>query len=732
MLQPQEKDELRTLYRALREGTEGVVTYGDICRIKRKYKDADAEIVFARNDFDIHPILESLRTIKALNDGVCPDRSMILAILIYRLFKGGVVSAENVNEAWGADIGKLVEGLEKVSTLYGNRTALADENFSKLLMTFAQDIRVIIIMIVDRLVLMRAINHHPKEDLVKNIALESALLYAPIAHRLGLYKIKGELEDLSLKYTNREIFTRIAHKLSETKSSRDRYIADFIKPVREALLKEGLKFEIKGRTKSIYSIWNKMRKQHNDVENIYDLFAIRIILDAPAERERRECWTAYSVVADMFQPNPARFKDWLTIPKSNGYESLHTTVSGPGGKWVEVQIRSKRMDEIAEKGVAAHWKYKGIKSENNLDTWMNRVREILETTDQTRLERMKNLDLDLYSKEIFVFTPKGDLYKLPKGATVLDFAFNIHSGLGCRCVGAKINGKTHKINHRLASGDTVEILSSSTQKPKQDWLSFVVTSKARNKIRQTIKEQENRAVDLAKELLQRRFKNRKIEIDEGVLMRLIKKLGYKNVTDFYVRIADETLNISDIINEYEKSVAERKVVVEKGSASEFVLQAQEGSGDNDHGTASDVLIIGDNVSGLNYKLAKCCNPIYGDEVFGFISSEGVIKIHSVNCPNAKNIKERYPYRVIPTRWSGKQGVEFSTVVKIIGNDDIGIVTNISSIINKEPDVTLRRIDIKSEDGVFNGILVLGIKDNAALANVIKKISTVKGVKNISR
>lgn len=731
MLKTHERQEFINIYKSVRKLTDNLISSQEISAIKSLYRKANAdETIFIRNEFDIHPLLEGARTIHALCISICPDRIMILTILLYRLFKSHAITLDEISQSYGEDVAHLVEGTQKVSTLYGSRTAIADENYSKLLMTFAQDIRVIIIMIIDRLVLLRAINHHPAESLVKDIALESAILYAPIAHRLGLYKIKGELEDLSLKYTNREIFTRIAHKLKETKSNRDHYISEFIKPVKKALEKEGLKFEIKGRTKSIYSIWNKMRKQHNDVENIYDLFAIRIILDAEPERERRECWTAYSIVADMFQPNPARFKDWLTIPKSNGYESLHTTVAGPEGKWVEVQIRSRRMDEIAEKGVAAHWKYKGIKSESNLDTWMNRVREILETADQTRLERMKNLELDIFSKEIFVFTPKGDLYKLPLGATVLDFAFNIHSNLGCTCVGGKVNGKSKKINHKLANGDTVKILSASNQTPKLDWLNFVVTSKARTKIRQTLKELDNKNADYARELLQRRFKNRKIDFDEGQLSKLIKKLGFKSGTEFYTALANESLDINDVITRYELEVNEANKLNENvTSAEEFVLTPQQDSNSNPN---DDVLIIGENVKGLNYKLAKCCNPIYGDNVFGFISAEGVIKIHSVNCPNAKNIRERYPYRIIPTRWSGKQGVEMSTVIKIVGIDDIGIVSNISSIINKEPDVALRRIDIQSHDGVFNGILMLGVKDTAALTSVIKKISTVKGVKNVTR
>ena len=575
---------------------------------------------------------------------------------------------------------------------------------------------------------MRLINNHPQVDMVRDVSLESSYLYAPLAHRLGLYKIKGELEDLSLKYTNRDMFNSIARKLNETKRNRDAYIESFIAPVKAALERNGLKFDIKGRTKSIYSIWNKMMKQHNDVEQIYDLFAIRIILDVPVERERAECWMAYSIVTDMYQPNPARLKDWLSVPKSNGYESLHITVLGPQGKWVEVQIRSRRMDEIAETGVAAHWKYKGIKSENNLDTWMNHVRDILEDTESGPLDLMKNLKMDLYNKEVFVFTPKGDLYKLPLGASLLDFAFNIHSKLGCSCVGGKVNGKTRKLNYKLKSGDTVEVLTSATQMPKLDWLSIVVTSKARNKIRQAVNEINNRQADIAKELLQRRFKNRKIDIDEAVIMKVIKKRGYKTVTDFYNAIATEEFDVNDVIAEYEAISTKIESPVEKTSAEEFTLQ----NSVKEEGSADDVLVIGDNVKGINYRLAKCCNPIYGDDVFGFVSAEGVIKIHRRDCPNASHIHQRYPYRIITTRWSGKTGNQFASVINVVGQDDIGIVTNISSIINRESGASLRNISIDSHDGLFHGYLVVGVENREILNNLIKKITAIKGVKDVQR
>ncbi len=726
---PNEKAELLSLSRQLIGIVKNILEPNDIKRVRDIISEGVEQNHISRDRYGINPILHNLRTASLLCTKISPDRNMIIAILLYNLCKSEFIPTDVITKHWGEDIAKLIKGLLKVSTLYSRQAAVESDNFRKLLLTFAEDIRVIIIMIVDRLALMRAINHHPNEKYVRDVAYESNYLYAPLAHRLGLYAIKSELEDLSLKYTNRETYTRIAHELNQTKVARDAYIDNFIAPIKEKLNTTSLKYEIKGRTKSIYSIWNKLKKQNNDLEHIYDLFAIRIILDAPIEREKSDCWLAYSIVTDMYQPNPVRMKDWLSIPKSNGYESLHITVKGPENRWVEVQIRTRRMDEIAEKGLAAHWKYKGIKSENDLDAWMNNVRDILEAAETGPMELMKNFKMDIYDKEVFVFTPKGDLYKLPLGATILDFAFNIHSKLGCSCIGGKVNGKNQKINHKLKSGDTVEILTSSTQTPRPDWLNFVVTSKARVKIRQTIHEQNNRAAELGKEMVQRRFKNRKIELEEAIIMKVIKKMGYKTVTDFFDEVASEQLDINRIVEEYIS--VERKlneVSNETRSAEGFTLQPQS----DEENQTNDVLVIGDDIKGINYKLAKCCNPIYGDEVFGFISSEGVIKVHRSDCPNASNIKEKYPYRIIPTRWSGKLGTQFGATLRIVGHDDIGIVTNITSIINKEKNITLRSISIDSNDGLFQGYLVVGVNDTQTLNNLIKKIKTVKGVKDVQR
>ncbi len=727
------KDKTQTLttFRLIRQlisDVREVAECGDANRLLDIYRKAKKDGKLPPPVHGINPSYRALHTAITLCEMVSPDRNMVVATLLYELCANGALSVDEAKESWNEDVAKLLTGLLKVASLYGKQSAVKTDNFRHLLMAFAEDIRVIIIMIVDRLCLMRLINHHPDEKFVADTAFEASYLYAPLAHRLGLYKIKGDLEDLSLKYTSRDTYTKIARELNETKVARDAYIADFIAPVREKLDKTGLKYEIKGRTKSIFSIWNKLRKQQVEMSGIYDLFAIRIILDVPLEDEKAECWKVFSIVTDMYTPNPKRLKDWLSIPKSNGYESLHTTVMGPANKWVEVQIRTRRMDLVAEKGLAAHWRYKGIKSEGDLDTWMNNVRDILETADGP-MELMKNFKMDLYDKEVFVFTPRGDLHRLPLGATVLDFAFAIHSKIGCSCVGAKVNGRNRKLTYKLHSGDTAEIITAPGQTPKQDWLNFVVTSKARNKIRQTLNERANRSSEFGRELLQRRCKNRKIDLEEGMLMRTIKKLGYRTVTDFYKAIADELIDVNDVLATYELIESGDRKADEHRSAEEFELLNQT---DKLTDSNEDILVIGDNIKGLNYRLSKCCNPIFGDDVFGFVSAEGVVKIHRNDCPNASHIRDRYPYRVIRTRWSGKAGSQFAATIRIVGQDDIGIVTNITSIINKEKDVALRNISIESHDGIFSGFLVLVVNDTSALSEIIKKIKTVKGVKDVQR
>ena len=729
---PEERVQLIPLYKKLLRLSKDTLQKDDCHKLKNHFIKAMSEGSIPRNVFGMNPIIKDMQTAIIVAEEIGMRRASILGIMLHESVKYHLCSLESINEEYGEDVAGIIRGLVKINELYSKSPTIESENFRNLLLSFAEDMRVILIMIADRVNLMRQIKDSPNEEARLEVSNEAAYLYAPLAHKLGLYKLKSELEDLSLKYTQHDVYYHIKDKLNATKASRDRYIEAFIEPVRKKLEEAGLKFHIKGRTKSIHSIYQKMKKQGCPFEGVYDLFAIRIILDAPLEKEKQECWQAYSIVTDMYLPNPKRLRDWLSVPKSNGYESLHITVMGPEGKWVEVQIRTERMDEIAEKGLAAHWRYKGIKGESGLDEWLNTIRETLENADND-LDVMDQFKLDLYKDEVFVFTPKGDLYKLPQGATVLDFAFSIHSNLGCRCIGARVNGKNVQLRQTLNSGDQVEIMTSNTQTPKRDWLNFVTTSKARNKIRQALKEIAAKQTQFAKETLERKFKNRKLDYDEAILMRLIRKMGFKTVTDFYQNIADESTDINEVIDKYldmQKRETEQRDEVTYRSAEGYNLQQPSDTKDF---YKDDVLVIDRNLKGLDFTLAKCCNPIYGDDVFGFVSVSGGIKIHRCDCPNAKELRSRFPYRIVKARWAGKsQGKQYPIRLRIVGHDDIGIVTNITSIINKENDISLRSISIDSNDGLFSGMLTVMVDDTSKLEALIKKIKTVKGVKQINR
>ena len=725
---PEEKKEFFTKYRALLRSLYACLEKEDISKMKSLMKQIVAQECYGRDKNGINGLLRNVDTALIASVEMGLRRTSVLALLLYRPVYKQVIDIGKVQELFGEEVVVMIQRLLRTSDLYARNTAINSENFHHLLFSFAEDVRVILLMIADRLCLMRLGKRLSEDDRVR-LATEAAYLYAPLAHRMGLYGIKSELEDLSLKYLDRKQFDFIKQKLNETKRSRDAYIARFIAPIKEKLEQAGFKFEIKGRTKSIHSINNKLKKQKVDFEHIYDLFAIRIVLDTPLEKERSDCWQVYSIVTDMYQPNPNRLKDWISIPKSNGYESLHITVMGPDNKWVEVQIRTKRMDEIAEKGLAAHWRYKGIKAEKGLDEFMNTVRAALENKDANPLDLMKDFRMDLYKDEIYVFTPTGELIKLAKGATVLDFAFAIHSQLGCKCVSAKVNGKNASIKQELHNGDSVSVITSPQQSPKRDWLNFVVTSKARVRIKQALREEATQMVDFAKEMLQRRFKNRKIELEEAPLMRYIKKKGYKTVTDFYLDIAQEKLELNDVIEEYLESIHKENEPSEASirSAEEYVTTTEAA----EIATSKDVLVIDKNLTGIEYTLAKCCNPIYGDEVFGFVSTHG-IKIHRMDCPNAQEMFSRFGYRIIRAKWSGKGENGYIVTLRVVGRDDIAIVTNITSVIGKEAGISLRSLNINSVDGLFQGNFTISVKDTASLNQLIKKINTVKGVKQVER
>ena len=579
-----------------------------------------------RDIFGLNPVLNSLQTALIATDEIGLQRDSVLAILLYHLMLSDVIDEEDIGKRFGKSVETIVNGLAKIQHLYAKNPIIESDDFRNLLLSFAEDMRVILIMIADRVNMMRQIRDTDNLDAQREVAEEASYLYAPLAHKLGLYKLKSELEDLSLKYLEHDAYYHIKDCLQQTKRSRDLYIQQFIEPIERKLKDAGLVFHMKGRTKSIHSIWQKMKKQQCGFNGIYDLFAIRIILDSPLDKEKMQCWQAYSIVTDMYTPNPKRLRDWLSVPKSNGYESLHTTVLGPQNKWVEVQIRTERMDEVAEHGLAAHWRYKGIKSSTGgMDEWLANIRAALEAGDN--FQAMDQFQLGLYDSEVFVFSPNGDLFRFPKGATVLDFAYHIHSKLGNSCVGGKVNGKSVTFRYPLHSGDTVEVMTSSTQKPKREWLDVVKSPRARAKIRLALKESQIKNANYVKEMLERRFRNRKIEMEEAVMARLIKKLGFKETTDFYKQVYDEKLDANDVIEKYielRDSEANQSRNAQSAESYEYISQdniAAKGKPDD------DVLIIGKDLKGLDFSLAKCCNPIYGDPVFGFVTINGGINIH---------------------------------------------------------------------------------------------------------
>ncbi|OYP65553.1 bifunctional (p)ppGpp synthetase/guanosine-3',5'-bis(diphosphate) 3'-pyrophosphohydrolase [Prevotella sp. P2-180] len=728
---PFEKQETQNIYSKLKEILSSSLMPGDENKMRAHLKRTVEGNAVHRDIFGLNPILCGLQTALIAVEEIGLRRDAVMAIMLHNSVENGFISVDEVKVHYGEAVARILHGLQRIGDLYKKNPVVESENFRNLLISFAEDMRVILIMIANRVNLMRQIKDNDNDEARRKVAEEAAYLYAPLAHKLGLYKLKSELEDLSLKYLEHDAYYMIREKLNATKQTRDNYIANFIKPVEEKLLQQGLHFHIKGRTKSIHSIWQKMKKQKCAFEGIYDLFAIRIILDSPIELEKMQCWQAYSIVTDMYQPNPKRLRDWLSVPKSNGYESLHITVLGPEKKWVEVQIRTERMDEIAERGVAAHWRYKGVKGETGLDEWLNNIRNILETSDDMQV--MDQFKMDLYEDEVFVFTPKGDLFKFPKGATVLDFAYHIHSKIGNTCTGARINNKVVTFREPLHSGDQVEIMTSSVQKPKQEWLNIVKTSRAKAKIRLALKETQVKEGLFAKEMIERKFKNRKIELEESLMTRLIKKLRFKETSDFYRQIASGELDVNTVIEKYlELQVKEQHIIGDNMAQSADGFSLQGNTDKNVDHPSDDVLVIDQNLKGIDFQLAKCCQPIYGDEVFGFVTAGGGIKIHRCDCPNAPELRKRFGYRIVKARWSGKGSSKYSITLHVVGNDDIGIVNNLTSIISREEKLTLRSISIDSHDGLFSGNLVVMLDDTSKLEALIKKLKAVKGVLNVTR
>ena len=685
-----------------------------------------------RDVFGLNPILHALQTAEIAVNEIGLRRDGVIAILMQTSVVDGYQTIDDINQKYGEGVAHIIRGLQRINELYKRTPVIESENFRNLLISFSEDMRVILIMIASRVNVMRQIRDTDQLEAKQRVSEEANYLYAPLAHKLGLYKLKSELEDLSLKYLEHDAYYMIKEKLNATKASRDAYIARFIQPIEEKLNAAGLKYHMKGRTKSIHSIWQKMKKQQCGFEGVYDLFAIRIILDSPRDKEYMQCWQVFALITAMYQPNPKRMRDWLSVPKSNGYESLHTTVLGPENKWVEVQIRTERMDEIAEHGLAAHWRYKGIKSETGgIDEWLANIRSALENNDDLQL--MDQFKMDLKEDEVYVFTPKGDLLNFPKGATVLDFAYYIHSRIGNTCVGGKINGRAVSFRQELHSGDQIEILTQSNQKPRQEWINIVKTSKAKAKIRLAIKETQKKEGLFAKELLERRFKNRKVEIEESIMARTIKKMGYKENSDFYKDIAEEKIDPNSVIEKY---IAERDHDLNVTNTTRPAASAAEFEYENPTEEmmrqSDDVLVIDENLKGIDFELAHCCPPIYGDPIFGFVTVSKGIKVHRSDCPNAKELQRRFGYRIVKAKWSGKGTSKYAITLRIIGNDDIGIVSNITNIISKEDKLVMRGINISSKDGLFSGNITVMIDDASRTEALIKKLSAVKGVKQVMR
>lgn len=715
-------------YRGLLRAARNILNDDGVKEVRKAFKmafEASKDLKTLNGEPHIN---HSLAIARICAEEIGLGKTSIVSSLLFPYVNEGLIDSQVVEQNFGLHIAEIIKDLSRIASLDTRNTSEQAENFRKLLLSIVTDVRVILIKLAERLQIMRTLDAFPGE-LHFALSTETFYLYAPLGHRLGLYNLKLELEDISLKYTDRASYDYITRRLEETSTARNRFIREFIQPIKDELQKNGFDFEIKGRLKSVYSIFNKMRKQGVEFDEVYDLFAIRVILNSDIKSEKSDCWRVYSIVTDFYQPNPLRMRDWISVPKSNGYESLHTTVITASGKWVEVQIRTSRMNEIAEKGLAAHWKYKGGEADQGLDQWLSKVREIIEAPESEALDFLDTFKPSLYAKEIFVFTPTGDLKKFPSGATVLDFAFDIHSNIGCTCIGAKLNGRNVPIRHVLHNGDKLEILTSKTQKPKADWLSFVITSKAKNKIKSFLREELQKNADSGKEILFRRLRNWKLEFNDNNIKKLLKHFKIKTVTDLYASIAEEKIDISAIkeLLQEKQEVAKTPERIDEELIDKIVKPHSLGT------AKDDFLLIDEQAGSLDYKLSKCCNPIFGDAIFGFVTIHDGIKIHRINCPNAEQLIARYGYRIVRARWTTSDGKSnFQVNIKIVGADDIGLVSRITDLVAKDLKVNMRSIAINTVDGMLEGHLSLFVKDTMHLDALINKLKKVKGVLNASR
>jgi guanosine-3',5'-bis(diphosphate) 3'-pyrophosphohydrolase len=729
-LETERKDILRA-YRRLLRYAKPFLKDNDAKIIKKAFNTSvEAHRDMRRKSgepYILHPLAVAQIAVEEIGLGT----TSIVAALLHDVVEDTALELGDIERDFGPRVAKIIEGLTKISGVFEYGTSQQAENFRKMLLTLSDDVRVILIKIADRLHNMRTLDSMPRDKQLK-IASETMYLYAPLAHRLGLYTIKSELEDLHLKYTDTDTYRYISNKIRQTRAARTKFIRDFITPIEEELKREGFNFSVKGRPKSIYSIFKKMKKQDVSFEEVYDLFAIRIILDVPVENEKAACWQVYSIVTDFYQPNPDRLRDWVSTPKANGYESLHTTVMSKAGQWVEVQIRSERMDEIAEKGYAAHWKYKSGGTgggEHALEQWINKVRDMLETNDSNALEFMDEFRKNLFVEEVFVFTPKGDLKILPHGATALDFAFEIHTHIGMHCIAAKVNQKLVPLSYVLHNGDQVEILTSKKQKPSEDWLKFVVSSKARAKIKETLKEEKKLIALDGKEIILRKLNQVKLQLNNETINQLLLQFNVKTPLELYYRVAKGIIDPREI-----KKIAEPKEPPVRTERKDFVqpkvLLDKEGK--KIAGLDTDMLLLGDSMDKIDYKLAQCCNPIPGDDVFGFVTINDGIKIHRTNCPNAVELMSNYGYRIVKAKWTSQQELAFLAGIRIKGTDRVGLVNDLTKIISSNLKVNMRSITIDSNEGIFEGNIMVFVNDTDHLEKLIQSLIRVDGVLTVER
>ena len=710
-------------YRKLLRYSQSVISKDDLVLIKKAFKiSLEAHKDMKRKSgepYILHPLAVAQICIKELG----LDSTSIICALLHDVVEDTDITLNYLEKEFGKPVSKICDGLTKISGFFSPEISKQAENFKKMILTISDDLRVILIKLADRLHNMRTLDSMNRKSQIK-IASESIYIYAPLAHRLGIFSIKTELEDLYLKYTNYKDYISIVKKLSSSKEKRDKFIKSFIRPIKRKTKDLNNKIKIFGRPKSIFSIYNKMKKQDITFEEVYDLFAIRIILDSTLVEEKSICWRIYSIVTDCYQPNPDRLKDWVSTPKSNGYESLHTTVMSNSGQWVEVQIRTKRMDDIAEKGFAAHWKYKeNSKSDNKLDKWINNVREFLDQNDSSALELLEDFKSELYNDEVFVFTPKGDLITLPFNSTVLDFAFAIHSEIGLKCIGGKINQKLVPLNHIVKNGDQINILTSKNQKPSEDWLNIVVSSKSKSAIKQSFSKGKTNHFSIGKEILKRKLNNLKIDFEKNI-SPIANYFGYKNVVDFYFDIGKDKIDLK-ILKNYKESIDLEKKKIKSKSNTKPKKISKKFSKDN-------YIVLDDRVGLMDYKFSDCCNPIPGDDVFGFITINDGVKIHRTNCKNSPELLSKYAYRILKAKWYSKNEISFLSSLKIKGTDRVGIIDDISKIISSELKVNMKSISINSNSGVFEGKIQLYVNNTSHLLRLIKKLEKIRNVIKVSR